>query len=89
MPDHRKRPPRSRTAKADLAVWPKRPHIWAMSDVKLTCNCGAIYVVIETEGPSRDPKPFKCVLCEKELMVWEGLNVGQFRLVSHPETDRE
>jgi hypothetical protein len=45
--------------------------------------------VIETKGPSRDPRPFKCVLCEKELFAWEGTNVGQFRLVARPEPDRE
>ena len=60
-----------------------------MTNVKVTCNCGAIYEVIETKGPSRDPKPFKCVLCEKELFAWEGTNVGQFRLVARPEPDRE
>jgi hypothetical protein len=72
-----------------LADHAERAHICAMGDVKLTCKCGAIYEVIETKGPSRDPKPFRCVLCEKELMVWEGINVGQFRLVSRPEQDRE
>ena len=58
---------------------------------RVTCNCGAVYEVIEieTKGPSRDPKLFKCVLCEKELIAWEGTNVGQFRLVARPEADRE
>ena len=72
-----------------LADHAERAHICAMGDVKLTCKCGAIYEVIETKGPSRDPHPFTCVLCEKELFAWEGINVGQFRLVARPEADRE
>ena len=56
---------------------------------KVTCDCGAIYDAIETKGPSRAPAPFKCVLCEKELIAWEGSNMGQFRLVWRPEPDRE
>jgi hypothetical protein len=51
-----------------------------MTNVKVTCACGAIYEVIETKGPSRDPAPFTCVLCQKELFAWEGNNVGQLRL---------
>lgn len=70
-----------------LADRAKQTHIYVMTQV--TCNCGAVYEVIETKGPSRDPKPFKCVLCEKELFAWEGTNVGQFRLVARPEPDRE
>jgi hypothetical protein len=72
-----------------LADHAERAHICGMTNVKVTCNCGAVYEVIETKGPSRDPKPFKCVLCEKELFAWEGANVGQFRLVARPESDRE
>jgi hypothetical protein len=60
-----------------------------MANVKVTCKCGAVYEVIETKGPSRDPHPFKCVLCEEELIAWEGTNVGQFHLVARPEADRE
>ena len=56
-----------------------------MTNVKVTCACGAIYEMIETEGSSREPKPSKCVLCEKELLAWEGANGGQFRLVWRPE----
>ena len=56
-----------------------------MTNVKVTCDCGAIYEMIETEGSSRESKPFKCVLCEKELFTWEGANVGQFCLVWRPE----
>ena len=61
---------------ARLANRAERAHICTMTNVKVTCNCGAIYEVIETKGPSRDPHPFKCVLCEKELFAWEGTNVG-------------
>ena len=71
-----------------LADHAGRAHIYGMANVKVTCNCGAIYEVIETKGPSRDPHPFKCVLCEKELIAWEGTNVGQFHLAARPEADR-
>lgn len=57
--------------------------------IRVTCNCGAIYEVMETKGPARDPSPFKCVLCEKEMIAWEGSDVGQFRLVWRPDDDRE
>ena len=30
-----------------------------MINVKVTCNCGAVYEVIETKGPSRDTKPLR------------------------------
>jgi len=60
-----------------------------MANLRVTCLCGAIYEVIETKGPSREPRPFKCVLCEKELFAWEGNNVGQLRLVWRPDEDRE
>jgi hypothetical protein len=60
-----------------------------MADVRVTCTCGAIYEVIKTEGPSRDQRPFKCVLCDRELFAWEGDNVGQLRLVWRPDEDRE
>ena len=59
-----------------------------MTNVKVTCDCGAIYEMIETEGSSRELKPFKCVLCEKELFTWEGANVGQFCLVWRPDSDQ-
>ena len=70
-----------------LADHARLAHICAMNPV--TCNCGAVYKVIETKGLSRDPKPFKCLLCEKELIAWEGDNFGQLHLVSRPEQDRE
>jgi len=60
-----------------------------MADVKVTCVCGAIYEVIKTVGPSTETRPFKCVLCERELFAWDGDNVGQLHLVWRPEEDRE
>ena len=72
-----------------VAAHAERAHTCAMTAVKVTCNCGAIYEVIETKGPSRDSGPFKCVLCKKEVVAWEGDNVGQFRLVWRPDEDRE
>ena len=56
---------------------------------ELACKCGAIYEVIKTEGPARDERAFKCVLCDRELFSWSGSNVGQFRLIRRPEADRE
>lgn len=55
---------------------------------QITCHCGAIYEVIETEDSIRDQQDFKCVLCEHEL-PWSGYRIPQFHLVKHPETDRE
>jgi len=56
---------------------------------ELTCKCGAVYEVIETKGPARDERAFKCVLCDCELFSWSGSNVSQFRLIRRPEPDRE
>ena len=39
-----------------------------MANLRVTCICGAIYEVIETKGPSRETQPFKCVLCDSELI---------------------
>ena len=52
-----------------------------MADVKVTCVCGAIYEVIKTVGPSRETRPFKCVLCDRELFAWDGDKLGQLHLV--------
>ena len=56
---------------------------------ELACKCGAVYEVIKTEGPARDERAFKCVLCDHEMFSWSGSNVGQFRLIRQPEPDRE
>jgi hypothetical protein len=55
-----------------------------MSNVKVPCNCVAIYEMIETKGPSGDPSPIKCVLCEKELIAWEGAKFDSSALVGVP-----
>ena len=56
----------------------------------VTCTCGAVFEVIETKGPSRNPDaPVTCAVCGKELFYWSGSDVGQLRLVSRPEPDRE
>jgi hypothetical protein len=60
-----------------------------MATLRVTCDCGAIYEVIETKGPSREPRPAKCVLCDREMFAWEGDNVGQLRLIWRPDEDRE
>ena len=57
---------------------------------QVTCACGAVFEVLETKGPSRnDDATVKCGVCERELFCWSGSNVGQLRLVSRPEPDRE
>jgi hypothetical protein len=72
-----------------VAAHGERAHIYAMANLRVTCIFGAIYEVIKTTGPSRETRPFKCVLCDRELFAWEGNNVGQFRLVWRPDEDRE
>jgi hypothetical protein len=61
----------------------------AMPGAKVTCTCGAIYEVIETKGSSRDARPSKCVLCDRELFAREGGSVRQLHLVWRPDEDRE
>jgi hypothetical protein len=57
---------------------------------QLSCDCGAIYEVIATKGPSRDhDTALRCAVCGKDLFSWSGSDVGQLRLVSRPEQDRE
>jgi hypothetical protein len=59
-----------------------------MANLRVTCICGAIYEVIETKGPSRETRPAKCVLCDREMFAWKGDN-GQLRLIWRPDEDRE
>ena len=57
---------------------------------QFSCSCGAVYEVIATAGPSRAGDAFlTCVECGKELFSWTGSNVGQLRLVTRPERDRD
>jgi len=57
---------------------------------QVTCTCGAVFEVLETKGPSRaHDGSVKCSVCEKEMFHWSGSDVGQLRLVSRPEPDRE
>jgi hypothetical protein len=60
-----------------LAAQPNGSVFAPMANLRVTCNCGAIYEVIETKGPSRESRPAKCVLCDREMFAWEGDNVGQ------------
>ena len=60
-----------------------------MGMAEMTCECGAVYEIVKTEGPTRTEENFKCVLCEKELFSWAGSNVAQFRLVKQRKLDRE
>ncbi len=57
---------------------------------QFACDCGAVYEVIPTEGPSRsDDDRVTCVVCTRELFSWSGSNVGQLHLVTRPDADRE
>jgi hypothetical protein len=38
-----------------------------MANLGVTCTCGAIYEVIESKGSSKDQRPSKCVLCDREV----------------------
>lgn len=60
-----------------------------MANLRATCICGAIYEVIESKDPSKEPQPFKCVLCDRKLFAREGYQVGQLRLIWRPDEDRE
>jgi hypothetical protein len=70
-----------------LVTRPVKAHTGRMQ--QLTCNCGAIYEVIENEIPLEDPdsETPKCASCGSELR-WIGPH-PQFHLVKHPEQDRE
>lgn len=39
--------------------------------------------------PQVEARPSKCVLCDRELWAREEINVGQIRLIWHPDEDRE
>jgi hypothetical protein len=60
-----------------LVAQPNGSAFAPMATLRVTCDCGAIYEVIETKGPSR------------EMFAWEGDNVGQLRLIWRPDEDRE
>src|SRR5579862_7442495 len=73
---------------AVLEIGGTRVHSRIMTQV--TCTCGAVFEVIDTKGPSRNrDDSVKCTECGKEMFCWAGSNVGQLRLVSRPEADRE
>ena len=43
------------------------------ASVKVTCTCGAIYEVIQTKGPSRDPDAFHMsLMSERTIRVGRG-----------------
>jgi hypothetical protein len=55
--------------------------------MQITCRCGAVYEVIETEDKLMNQHNPECVLCHGELL-WSGFRTPQFRLVKHPDRDR-
>ena len=76
------------TCSPPLEIGPDRAHNPPMTQV--SCQCGATYEVIETKGPSRDDDlSVRCAVCGKDLFCWSGSDVGQLRLVTRPESDRE
>jgi hypothetical protein len=60
-----------------------------MAKLRVTCTCGAIYEMIESKGFSKDPRPSKCVLCDREVFPPDRETVGQLHLVWRPDEDRE
>jgi hypothetical protein len=65
---------------------PARRHIGGM--VQITCKCGAVYEVTETEETKEGPASLTCVLCQEEL-PWSGYRTPQFHLIKHPDADRD
>jgi len=60
-----------------------------MANLRVNCVCGAIYEAIQNEGRPKDPRPTKCVLCDRELFPPDKKNVSQLRLIWRPDEDRE
>ena len=60
-----------------------------MANLRVTCTCGAIYEVIESKGTSKDQRPSKCALCDREVFAPDRETVDQLRLVWRPDEDRE
>ena len=56
--------------------------------LQITCKCGAVYEVTETEETKEGPAILACVLCQEEL-PWSGYRTPQLHLVKHPDTDRD
>jgi hypothetical protein len=56
--------------------------------LQITCKCGAVYEVTETEEAQGGPTGLKCVLCQEEL-PWSGYRTPQLHLIKHPDTDRD
>lgn len=56
---------------------------------QIACTCGAVYEVIVHEGPFRYPPNSRCVVCERVLNYEHAANSIQFRLIRHPDEDRE
>ena len=48
-----------------------------MAKLRVTCTCGAIYEMIESKGFSKDPRPSKRVLCDREVFPPDRETVGQ------------
>ena len=66
---------RRRDVKFDLlAVHAERAHPM-VANFRVNCVCGAIYDVIEARGPTKDQRPSKRVLCDRELFRPEKLLV--------------
>jgi hypothetical protein len=60
-----------------------------MADLRVTCTCGAIYEVIESKGSSKDQRPSKWFLCDREVFPPDRETVCQLHLVWRPNEDRE
>jgi hypothetical protein len=49
-----------------------------MPNVKVTCDCGAIYEMIETEGSSRESKPLNVSCARRNYSRGRGLMLVSF-----------
>ena len=56
---------------------------------QVSCNCGAVYEAADSKDRPRGTNLFKCLICGKEIISEKGYKVGDLRIISRPEPDRE
>lgn len=56
---------------------------------RVSCNCGAVYEPTDPKGRPRGQELFKCLVCGKEIISAKVHKVGDLRIISRPEPDRE
>ena len=51
-----------------------------VANLRVIRICGAIYEVTEIKDPSRDQRPFRPVLWDRELFAWDEDKIGHLHL---------